>query len=182
MTPTAPSRKPTRGMRIECSKRWEDMDPAGRDRCCDSCQKPVIDFTGWSREELVAWFKREPDTCGMFERHQVDARYIPIGDVGRTVRRGVLAVVAACSLGASQAQAPTEQPRTEQGALTPGSTGAWTERDRLWYSVNPKKTWEVCPAIPDKTPHRNKVRVYLSGSFPFVHVGKRRFRAVGGTE
>ena len=54
MTPTAPSRKPTRGMRIECSKRWEDMDPAGRDRCCDSCQKPVIDFTGWSREELIA--------------------------------------------------------------------------------------------------------------------------------
>ncbi len=172
------------GMRFACDRTWDGLTPdpgslTGSRRYCDRCQKPVIDFTGWSREELVAWFKREPDTCGVFERQQVDPRYVPIEEVGRSVRRGFLAVVAAFSLGASQAQAPTEPPRTEQGPLTPGSAREWTERERLRYSVNPKKSWEVCPATPDKTPRRNKLRVYLSGSFPFVHVGKRRFRTVG---
>lgn len=167
------------GMRFMCDKAWDGMTPTDRGRFCDSCQKPVIDFTGWSREELIAWFKGAPETCGLFERHQVDPRYIPIEDVGRNVRRGLFAVVAAFSLGTSYAQAPAQPPSTEQGTLTPGSMSKRNERAPSLYSVNPKKTWEVCPAIPDRTPRRSKVRLYLSGSFPFVHVGKRRFRTVG---
>ncbi len=167
------------GMRFACDRSWESMAATDRGRFCDSCQKPVIDFTGWRREELIAWFKREPETCGMFELHQVDPRYVPIEQVGRKARRGFLALLTAFSLGAVQAQTPAEPVRTEQTARTPGSNGQHGDRAPRQYSVNPKKTWEVCPAIPDKTPRKKKVRVYLSGSFPFVHVGKRRFRTVG---
>lgn len=138
-----------------------------------------IDFTGWSRAELITWFKREPETCGVFERHQIDARYVPIERVGQNARRGFIAMLTAFSLGAVQAQTPAEPARTEQDARTPGSTTLRGDRTFRHYSVNPKKTWEVCPAIPDKTPRRNKVRVYLSSYFPFVHVGKRRFRTMG---
>lgn len=166
-------------MRFACDRTWDSMRPTERGRFCDSCQKPVIDFTGWSRDELIAWFKREPEACGMFERHQVDPRYVPIEEVGLHFRRGFLAVVAALSLGASYAQAPVEPQRLEQGARTPGALPERTQRAPSQYSVNPKKTWDVCPAIPERTSRRNKVRVYLSGSFPFVHVGKRRFRTVG---
>lgn len=176
---TDPTGQPSSGMRIECSQRWEDMAVIDSGRFCDSCQKPVIDFTGWSREELIAWFKHEPETCGVFERHQVDTRYVPIEQVGRNARRGFLAVLTAFSLGAAQAQTPAEPARTEQGTRTPGSKGQRDDRTFRPYSVNPKKTWEVCPAIPDKTPRRNKVRMYVSGSFPFVHAGKRRFRTMG---
>jgi hypothetical protein len=168
-----------RGMPFICDRSWESMTPVKGDRFCDSCQKPVIDFTGWSREDLIAWFKREPDTCGMFERHQIDTRYIPIEQVGRNARRGFLALLTAFSLGAAQAQTPAEPTRIEQTARTPGSGVQQGARTPKQYSVNPKKTWEVCPAIPDRTPRRHKVRVYLSGSFPFVRVGKRRFRTVG---
>jgi hypothetical protein len=167
------------GMKFVCDRTWEGMTPTEGGRFCDSCQKPVIDFTGWSREDLIAWFKREPDTCGMFERHQVDTRYVPIEQVGRNARRGFLALLTAFSLGAVQAQEPAEPLRTEQTARTPDSRVEQRDRAPKQYSVNPKKTWEVCPAIPDRTPRRNKVRVYLSGSFPFVHVGKRRFRTTG---
>lgn len=168
-----------RGMRFTCDRSWESMAAADRGHFCESCQKPVVDFTGWSREELIAWFKREPDTCGMFERQQIDPRYIPIEDVGRDARRGFLALLTAFSLGAVQAQTPTEPPRTEQTAKTPGSGVQQHARAPKQYSVNPKKTWEVCPAIPGRTPRSSKVRVYLSGSFPFVHVGRRRFRTIG---
>jgi hypothetical protein len=165
-------------MRFECSKRWEEMAVTDRGRFCDSCEKPVIDFTGWSREELIAWFKREPETCGVFERHQIDPRYVPIEHLGRTARRGFFAAVAAFSLQAVQAQAPGEPSATEQVARTPGSVVQGSERP-LSYSVNPKKTWEECPAIPDRSPRRKKVRVYVSGSFPFLHIGRRRFRTTG---
>jgi hypothetical protein len=165
-------------MRFECSKRWKDLAETDRGRFCDSCQKPVIDFTGWTREELIAWFKREPETCGMFEKHQIDPRYVPIEDLGRGVRRGLFAAIAAFGLNASQGQAPTEPTAKEQIARTPGSALPAAERPRS-YSVNPKKTWEECPAIPDRTPRRSKVRVYISGSFPFVHIGRRRFRTTG---
>ncbi len=179
MRHSSPSTKPVHGMRISCDKRWEEMASTHHGRFCDSCQKPVIDFTGWSREELIAWFKREPETCGMFERHQIDPRYIPVEHIGRTARRGFFAALAAFSLSASQAQVSTEPDRTEQTARTPGSDARKEATRPRPYAVNPKMTWEVCPAIPDRQPHRNKLRVYVSGQFPFIHVGKRRFRTVG---
>lgn len=167
-----------RGMRFTCDRDVETMALSNGGRFCESCQKPVIDFTGWSREELIAWFKREPGTCGMFERHQIDPRYVPIENLCRGVRRGLFATVAAFGLNASQGQTPAEPTTTEQIARTPGSVVQGSERPRS-YSVNPKKSWEECPAIPDRGPRRNRVRVYVSGSFPFVHIGKRRFRTVG---
>ena len=174
-----PMNRPTHGMRFNCDRGWETLAPDKGGRFCDSCQKTVIDFTGWNREELIAWFKREPETCGMFERHQVDPRYVPIEQVGRNARRGFLAMLTAFSLGAAHAQAPTEPARMEQTPRTPGTGTERGDRAHRPYSVNPKKTWAECPAIPERTPRRHKVRVYLSRSFPFVHVGKRRFRAIG---
>lgn len=171
-------RRPSPGMRFECTERWEDMALTDSGRFCDSCQKPVIDFTGWSREELIAWFKREPETCGIFEKHQIDPRHVPVEDLGRHARRGLFAMITALSLGASHAQAPVEPPATEQVVRTPGSELRNSERPRS-YSVNPKMTWDECPAIPDRVPRKNKVRVHVSGYFPFLHIGRRRFRALG---
>lgn len=169
---------PVRGMKFVCDRSWDDMAATDHGRFCDSCQKPVIDFTGWSREELIAWFKSEPETCGMFERHQIDASYVPIADAARQWRRGFLAIFAALSLGATQAQAPAQPTPIEQSARRSGSTGNAAASQRS-MSTNPKLTWDVCPAIPDPTPRRSRTRVYLSGSFPFVHIGKRRFRTMG---
>ena len=49
------------------------MSPAEQGRFCNSCQKAVVDFTGMSDSQLVAFFKK-PSTgsiCGRFDNDQL---------------------------------------------------------------------------------------------------------------
>lgn len=70
--------KEVKGMRFTCSEQWQDMRPMGKDRFCMSCQKPVIDFTDWERDALIAYFKERPVACGQFRAEQVDPTLIPL--------------------------------------------------------------------------------------------------------
>jgi hypothetical protein len=57
-----------------CHEKWNNMAPADKGRFCDSCQKQVIDFTGMSDSQLVAFFKK-PSTgslCGRFNADQLN--------------------------------------------------------------------------------------------------------------
>ena len=42
------------GMQFTCTRSWERMAPMEGGRFCDSCQKPVIDFTIVDRDLLKA--------------------------------------------------------------------------------------------------------------------------------
>jgi len=57
-----------------CHENWDKMTLFQQGRFCDSCQKAVIDFTGMSDAQLVAFFKK-PSTgsvCGRFFSDQID--------------------------------------------------------------------------------------------------------------
>ena len=57
-----------------CHEDWNNMTPVEKGRFCDSCQKAVVDFTGMSDTQLVAFFKK-PSTgsaCGRFYNDQLD--------------------------------------------------------------------------------------------------------------
>ena len=57
-----------------CHESWDKMTPVDKGRFCDSCQKDVIDFTGMSDTQLVAFFKK-PSTgsvCGRFNNDQLE--------------------------------------------------------------------------------------------------------------
>ena len=57
-----------------CHENWDKMTPVDKGRFCDSCQKAVVDFTGMSDAQLVAFFKK-PSTgsvCGRFFNDQLD--------------------------------------------------------------------------------------------------------------
>ena len=57
-----------------CHEDWNKMTPVDKGRFCDSCQKSVIDFTGMSDTQLVAFFKK-PSTgslCGRFNNDQLE--------------------------------------------------------------------------------------------------------------
>lgn len=41
-------------------------------RHCASCEKVIIDFTQMSDEQLIAHFKNNPSSCGMFAPHQLN--------------------------------------------------------------------------------------------------------------
>ena len=56
-----------------CHENWDKMTPEDKGRFCDSCQKAVVDFTGMSDSQLVAFFKK-PSTgsvCGRFFNDQL---------------------------------------------------------------------------------------------------------------
>ena len=57
-----------------CHEDWNKMTPVDKGRYCDSCQKSVVDFTGMSDTQLVAFFKK-PSTgsvCGRFHNEQLE--------------------------------------------------------------------------------------------------------------
>ncbi len=57
-----------------CHEAWDEMTPINKGRFCISCQKAVIDFTGMSDAQLVAFFKK-PSTgslCGRFAHDQLE--------------------------------------------------------------------------------------------------------------
>lgn len=57
-----------------CHEDWNKMTPVEQGRFCDSCQKAVIDFTGMSDMQLVAFFKKPSagSVCGRFYNDQLD--------------------------------------------------------------------------------------------------------------
>lgn len=57
-----------------CHEDWEKMSACDKGRFCNSCQKTVVDFTGMSDTQLVAFF-RKPSTgslCGRFNDQQLE--------------------------------------------------------------------------------------------------------------
>lgn len=56
-----------------CSEDWNKMTPQERGRFCDSCQKCVVDFTGFTDEQLYKYFAehRGEKVCGKFQNWQL---------------------------------------------------------------------------------------------------------------
>jgi hypothetical protein len=55
-----------------CHEDWSKMTQEEKGRFCNSCKKTVIDFTGMSDRELIAFFKKPSGSlCGRFNREQL---------------------------------------------------------------------------------------------------------------
>lgn len=56
-----------------CHEDWEKMTPQEQGRFCDSCQKCVVDFTGFSDEELYRYIAthKGKNLCGRFNNTQL---------------------------------------------------------------------------------------------------------------
>jgi hypothetical protein len=62
-----------------CHENWDRMSPSEQGRFCGSCEKTVVDFSGMSDAQLVAFFKK-PSTgsiCGRFFSDQLDRPLSP---------------------------------------------------------------------------------------------------------
>ncbi|MGM9478567.1 carboxypeptidase-like regulatory domain-containing protein [Pedobacter sp. GSP4] len=56
-----------------CQEQWYNMQEDLQGRFCNSCQKSLIDFTGFSDAELKDWFmKNQGKSCGRFKPEQLD--------------------------------------------------------------------------------------------------------------
>lgn len=63
-----------------CHENWDEMVDAQGGRHCLVCTKTVMDFTNYTDEQLLDYFKKpkNQNTCGRFYGHQLDKELIPL--------------------------------------------------------------------------------------------------------
>ena len=56
-----------------CQESWDEMQSGENGKFCGSCSKSVIDFTSFSKEEIIAYLAehRNNTLCGRFKREQI---------------------------------------------------------------------------------------------------------------
>jgi len=93
-----------------CLENWDNFEKKGNVGFCSSCNKNVIDFTGYTDQEIIEFFKRDNGkTCGRFKQDQ-----LKIYDSGkdRNSFNGVAAILAAGIL--TMAQVPEVAAQTKR--------------------------------------------------------------------
>ncbi|CAL2075926.1 carboxypeptidase-like regulatory domain-containing protein [Tenacibaculum sp. 190524A05c] len=97
-----------------CSEKFSGFKKTELGGFCDSCQKEVIDFTGWSSQEIINYFNNNSNqkTCGRFNDYQLGSYVEPTKPNRLNYFKGIgVACLALFSFGISNAQkenTPTE--------------------------------------------------------------------------
>ena len=110
---------PTLSVPTPCPESWSHMTPTTAGRHCAACQTVVVDFTGFSDAELLAYLSRHANqaTCGRFRAGQLGRplRSVTAASAGVARWRAWLAAAVAVwglrevGAPAARAQAPVEQ-------------------------------------------------------------------------
>ena len=101
-----------------CSQNWEEMDKVDKDRFCKSCNKIVVDFTGYSNDELIETLMASQTgrICGRMTNRQLNQIHYHLIPVTREINwkrnLGVLAV-GALLLMSSCTKDPAENLKSE---------------------------------------------------------------------
>ena len=97
-----------------CSEEFSDFKKTELGGFCGSCQKEVIDFTGWNSQEIINYFNNNSyqKTCGRFNDYQLGAYVEPTKPSRLSYFKGIgVACLSLFSFGISNAQkenTPTE--------------------------------------------------------------------------
>jgi hypothetical protein len=56
-----------------CHENWDSMTPQSVGRHCDTCDKTIMDFTGWTDDEISTYLSDNSDVkiCGRFSSDQM---------------------------------------------------------------------------------------------------------------
>lgn len=62
---------------FQCAENWDNMSPSDLGRFCNVCQKEVIDFTQFTKDEITDFFRNTRTTvCGRMTNLQLQTIYI----------------------------------------------------------------------------------------------------------
>ena len=67
-----------------CSEDWNQMTPLEKGRHCAVCEKTILDFSNYTKQELIRHIKQEGKICG-----RVPTKYLDIELNESTVNRGI---------------------------------------------------------------------------------------------
>jgi hypothetical protein len=61
-----------------CAEDWHEMTPIEQGRFCGSCNKTVVDFSNWSRNDIIHYFKaiNSKKICGRFQKSDLHTELI----------------------------------------------------------------------------------------------------------
>lgn len=163
------------GLTYSCDQHWEQLRPVAGGRYCDSCSKPVKDFTAWDRETMLHYLDSHPGTCGYFTIEQLHPELRPLPALPAGALKGALAALTALALNTSSAQqsspdvTPSEQAPVMGGEKpTPIAPILEEPEEKCWMEKEPRTSERAAP---------HRYRWYTSKRFPFLH--KRRPRLLG---
>jgi len=88
-----------------CHENWQDMKPVDKGRCCASCQKNVVDFTGMADREVARILKADKNTCGRFLETQLNRELITPTEKGKLWMAASVAAISFIGLGTGNATA-----------------------------------------------------------------------------
>ena len=97
-----------------CHENWEQMTPSDKGRFCASCQKTVHDFTQSSDRQIAEFLKSHNNTCGRFNRSQLNRNLIVAKDKTPSWFAVSAAVLSFLSLDSNRLVAQTSPANTEQ--------------------------------------------------------------------
>lgn len=67
------NKKLTLSIADPCHEDWDKMSDDAKGKFCGACQKQVVDFTGMTESQLVAFFRKPAGSvCGRFRVEQLD--------------------------------------------------------------------------------------------------------------
>jgi hypothetical protein len=143
-----------------------------------SCQKAVIDFTTWERNAVIAYFKTAPKTCGQFTVEQLEPGLVPLAEQAASLRKGLLAAIAALAIQSTFAQdtTPAIAPMEQVAGTEVGTHCAKSSIDGVVIAIKADGPYCVKPATVTKSASSDRYRLYVSGRFPFVHIRRRTLR------
>jgi hypothetical protein len=61
-----------------CHENWDAMTASTNGRFCGSCQKEVVDFSGKTDAEILAFFEKYESPCIRIETHRLDKPLVPL--------------------------------------------------------------------------------------------------------
>lgn len=154
---------------IVCNQEWENMRDHPKGKYCDACQKPVIDFTQYSREQIAVYLKLFPKSCGTYYMADVDPSFIRTDHLVQKVRRpfillGLLSFLGFKSPVYGQSRVPeASAPAADTDYVKP-----------VVKILEDDTALEINTPEPVKAAHKNRrSKRYLSKRFPYIRSNKR---------
>ena len=59
-----------------CNQDWQSMKTIGGNKFCNKCQKEVIDFTGYSKSEIIKKINGHKEVCGKLNPAQLEDKIV----------------------------------------------------------------------------------------------------------
>ncbi|PAW93775.1 hypothetical protein CKK33_09820 [Mucilaginibacter sp. MD40] len=118
-----------------CHQNWNNMTPADKGRHCQLCGKDIVDFTGFTDQQLITYLSMGTKTCGRLLPQQINNinRQLKPGSGRRVMWKELTLVAALTAIFTTVNSAVKAQHPIEQGAVDTNKKNSTAVSDTTTY-------------------------------------------------